>query len=219
MKTVLIVLLGILFPLTAVAAGKPFPPQQLAGFFAEIVALEDAIGEGEWDEAQATLNEIKELHEIVAPLVETQLGAQSHAPFEKSYADLVEIFATRDKQKISAAIITMQDKLFNVMDGFLYLVHPAVLVIEQYVNEGLEALERGDFERVEHEIEETLAFIDIAGPILDKKGAGEGMRSDFKRTAANVRQAAEKKDVERAEVELKRLKRISSGLVWMASQP
>lgn len=217
MKTLLLALL-LLIPINAMA-DKPIPPPQLANFFSEVVELEDAIGEGEWDEAQATLNEIGELTGKVVPIIAAQIGESPAAALEKSYRKLEADFKSRSKKRISAALVILQARLFEVMDGFLYLVHPAVLVIDQYVKEGAAALKLGDFDRAEHELEEIRAFVAKAAPVLETKGAGSGMRDDFKLSIERAMQACLRKDAKKAGTEFEKLERVSAAFVWMVSQP
>jgi len=219
MIRVLPFLLTLCLALPAAAlAEKPLPPVQFSQFFSGVIALEDAIGEGDWDAAGTALAEIEGAYSSLRPSLMEQVGAAFLDEFSQALQSMGGAVEQRDKTQAKKRLIRAQVLIFRAMDFYRYQVHPVILVIDQYVDLATEAGVRGDLERVAHELEEVDNFLPKAGELLEKIGAGQKMRVTFRQAIERARKAANRQDVPRMLEELKKVKRISAGFVGMASR-
>lgn len=140
------------------------------------------------------------------------------AGFSAALKQLEKAIVQKNKKAATSSLIRVQGHLFVVMDAFAYIIHPVVLVIDQYIGEALEAVERKDYNRVSHELKEIGSFIEKVSAVLVDKGVGVGMQNDFKQQLGLVEAASTRKDMKATSVELKNLQKISKTFVWMATQ-
>ena len=96
------------------------------------------------------------------------------------------------------------------MDVYEYKTPPIIKIIDKYINEAMEALEKNDFTRVLSEMDEVDAFFEQAIKLLEKKGMSQKDHDDFHAAVKDVISSGKAKDGAKAEAGLKKLKKLSA---------
>ena len=218
MKKVLVVIgLLLLFAAPAVA-DKPEPPARLALIFTEVVNIEDAVGEEDWSSAQKTGAAVEKLLAKSAASIRSAAGDQTYQNLENTIKDLQKSLQTQDKAAVLERLLKMQREIFKTMEFYNYVVHPAFIVIQEYVAEAIEAVNSKNFDRVTHEMKEVANILSTSAKVMAAKGVGKGMQRDFREQLVIVTTASAEKDQEAVKEALRQMEIISGAFVWMGSR-
>lgn len=192
------------------AFAKPVPPKKLEGMFAEFSELEGKFKSGKWNEAKAALEEIAESFGKIAPELKKNVKGTIVNDFDFILSNLRKSIAEKNLERSEKNYIALQSLFFEIMDVYGYKVPPIIKIIDKYINEAAEALEKNDFTRVLSEMDEVDAFFEKAKKILEKKGITQKDHDDFHNAVKDVTAAGKAKDGSKAEAGLKKLKRLSA---------
>jgi len=219
MKNLLLLLAVIsLFFVSPSIAQKPAPPEQLAKFFKEVVAIEDAVGVKKWDLALQTVAEVGERLEVVAPSIRKAAGDGAYLQLDAVVGELRGALKKKDNAFVSKLLIDLQKQIFNTMEFYDYAVHPAFIVLQEYVAEAVDAVEKQDFERIAHEMKEVANIMSGSAAVMKDKGVGKGMQQDFLDQLFIVMGAAAAKELEPTKLALKKMEKLAGAFVWMGSR-
>lgn len=201
-----------------VCAEKPEPSEELANLFTNVVAIEDAVGEGAWPRALKSTEEVEEILTGLAPSIRNAAGGKVYLGLEEDITQLQTAIRRRDKMAVMNQLISMQKNIFHTMQAYNYYVHPAFLVIQRYVVEAVEAAEKKDFGRVVHEMKEIANIITSSAEVMLSKNIGRGMQSDFRELLYSVLNAAKEKNQQESINCLKKMETTAGAFVWLGSQ-
>ncbi len=218
MKKVLVIIGLLLLFVAPAVANKPEPPARLALIFTEVVNIEDAVDEEDWSSAQKTSTEVEKLLAKSAASIRSAAGDQTYQNLEGTIVELHEAIQKQDKAAVLERLLKMQKEIFNTMEFYNYVVHPAFIVIQEYVAEAIEAADSKKFDRVIHEMKEIANILSTSAKVMAAKGVGKGMQRDFREQLVIVTAASGQKKLETVKEALRQMEIISGAFVWMGSR-
>ncbi|OGW50166.1 MAG: hypothetical protein A2Z50_04060 [Nitrospirae bacterium RBG_19FT_COMBO_42_15] len=192
------------------AFAKPAPPKKLEGMFGEFSELEGKFKSGKWNEAKATLEEISESFGKMVTELKKNVKGTIVNDFEFILNNLKKSLAEKNLERSEKNYIALQKLFFEIMDVYEYKTPPIIKIIDKYINEAMEALEKNDFTRVLSEMDEVDAFFEQAIKLLEKKGMSQKDHDDFHAAVKDVISSGKAKDGAKAEAGLKKLKKLSA---------
>lgn len=195
---------------TDLAFAKPAPPKKLEGMFAEFSELEGKFKSGKWNEAKAALDEVAESFGKMAPELKKNVKGNIVNDFDFILGNLKKSITEKNLERTEKNYIALQKLFFEIMDAYEYKVPPIIKIIDKYINEAAEALEKNDFTRVLSEMDEVDIFHEKAINLLEKKGISQKDHNDFHAAVKEVISAGKAKDAAKAEAGIKKLKKHSA---------
>lgn len=192
------------------AFAKPAPPKKLEGMFAEFSELEGKFKSGKWNEAKATLEEVAESFGKIAPELKKNVKGTIVNDFDFILNNLRKSITGKNLERSEKNYIALQSLFFEIMDVYEYKTPPIIKIVDKYIGEAAEALEKNDFTRVLSEMDEVDAFFEKAKKMLEKKGISQKDHNDFHNAVKDVISAGKAKDSAKAEAGLKKLKKLSA---------
>jgi len=199
-------------------AEKPEPPARLALVFNEVVQIEDHVSQDLWEEAIANGNNVSEVLEAAAPSIRKVAGEDLYQGMSNAVSLMQKSLLERDRHAVYDRLLELENALFHIMDFFAYSVHPAFILLQEYVDEAVYAADIEDYQRVIHEMREISSIISVSSSAMDKNGVGKGMQSDFLNHLEIVKAAAEEKNLQKLKNELKKMEVLSGAFVWIGSR-
>ena len=199
-------------------AGKPQPPEELTKIFTEVIEIEDAIEEQDWQKSLQTMNEVDELFEKIASSFRSVIGDDAYEKLTGASTELRRSLNNKDEKTVLNALLAMQKQIFLAMDYYDYPVHTSFSVVKQYVAEAIEAGEKAQFDRVVHEMKEVANVVSGSAKVMTEKGVGKGMRQDFLDQLFKAMNAASAKDQQATMTALKKMETLAGAFVWMGQQ-
>lgn len=215
MLLITIICLSFAFPVTA---GKLSPPTELTTIFSEVMEVEDAAGEQDWQKALLTVDEISELLNEISASIRSTAGESGYQNLVEEIAILRGALERNDAEAVSVALLDLEKDTFRIMNFYEYAVHPSFAVLQKYVAEAVEAAENADFKRVVHEMKEVATVMSVSAKVMGEKGIGKGMRQDFLDQLYIVLKAATDNNQQETEVALKKMELLTKAFVWIAMQ-
>lgn len=217
-KTLILLVALLLVSFSPVYSQHPEPPKQLAKLFAAVVEIEDAVDDGDWKQARKSVAQIEKALMTIGPSVRKTAGDNTYQALGSAVAHLKKELEAKNKSSLSPVLLDLQKVVFHTMAFYRYHVHPAFTVIQEYVDEAVEAAQEKNFSRVVHEMKEVANIVTVTTKIMMAKGIGKGMQTDLRSYLVAVVAAAEAKDQERALQSLQKMEVLTGAFVWMGAQ-
>lgn len=218
MKSSLLLIGLLLLLVPSVCAQKPEPPAGLVSIFSEVIAIEDAVDEGDWLLAQTAGSKVDELLESIAASVNSAAGPQNYQVLKDVVVYLRAALQQEEKTTVSERLIHLQQALFQAMESYHYRVHPAFSLLREFVAVAIEAAGRSEFDRVMHEMKEVAYITVSSAELMGKSGIGKGMQKDFRDILVEVMVAAKERNQAMATAALLKMEKLAGAFAWMGSQ-
>lgn len=146
-----------LFPAAAEAAaqGKPEVPPSLREALATLTELERRFEGGSWDEAQASLRELRKLFPAILQSSGKVTSSDVFYNFGYAIGKLQVSLMNRNRSETSTHFLELQDIFLALADQFAFEIPPALESIDRFVAEAKEDLEKSDYGEVVWEMREV----------------------------------------------------------------
>jgi len=192
---------------------KPPPPPQLAAIFEDFSRLEANFKSGKWKDAIKATDRVYSTFAKILPQLKEHVLDDFIKEFSATMANLRNSLTKKDMQGAEEQYIRIQKLFLVIMGNYDYKVPPIMLIIDKYVFEAEQALEKKNFKRVVSEMDEVGDFFYMAEYLLRDKGAQFKDIVEFRRAVRVVRAAGEDKNSKEAEAGIKTLKALSDGFI------
>jgi len=199
-------------------AVKQEPPARLSLIFIEAVQIEDHIGQDMWDEAIKNGKAVSEMLEKVAPEIRKAAGEDNWQAMIEAVSLMQNSLLEKNRPAVYDRLLVLENILLHIMDFFAYAVHPAFILLQEYVDETAAAVRIKDYERLNHEIREMSNIINVSSSVMAKNGVGKGMQSDFVRYLETLKTAVEEQDLQKLKNVLEKMEVLSGAFLWIGSR-
>jgi hypothetical protein len=175
LKAAILILLIIpaflIVPAVGSAAAKPRPVKGLMEMFDTFNGLEEEFREENWEEAEEIATKIESDYKtLVNDLKGTVDGKLVHK-FGFLIGSFKKQLEKKDAELLEKPYMNLQELFVDIMSYFDYPHPPVFVIINLYLNEAEEYLEKGMFKHVAEEMEEIHHFKDRA--VADAKSYGK----------------------------------------------
>jgi len=178
-------------------AEKPKPVKELVGIFDNFNDLETQIRAEKWDEAQRALKDIEiEYKRIIGKLKGTVDDKLLHK-FSFHIGSFRKKMESKDPEEVEKPYMNMQEMFVDIMDYYDYPYPPVLQIVELYIEEAKEFLEKNNYRGVEEEMEEIDHFKKRSMKAAADAGLNTRKLGEMFELGEDIEGLAKKKDKER----------------------
>jgi len=210
---ILTVLSVLMFSAGPMQARGAAPPPQLMDIFQDFSSLEAKFKNNRWEEAVESTNEIASTFRKILPDLKKTVKVDIEKDFFSRLSNLKQSLKKRDVQQTEIKYIELHKMIFALLDNYEFKVPPIISVIDTYIGEAGEAVERDDFKRVVSEMNEVEDFFYQAALDLNERHAQLVDTEEFKSIVRDVREAGRNRDKKRAEAGIDKLRKLSAKFI------
>jgi len=196
----------LLSSLPAAAAAKPKPVDGLLEMFNEFNELEDAFRENEWDEALKAIKKIEEKYKEMIPKLKSDVDEKVLHKFSFILGSFKKASQKKDSEEVEKPFVMLQKLFIEIMGNYDYPSPPGMIVMNLWINEAKEYLEKGNMKGVEEEMEEIDELKETIEASLNQDQAEK--LEELCEIAEKIEKLADDKDAEAIEKALSEMKGI-----------
>jgi len=208
-----VVTLFTIFPASMSHAKLASPPPQLTSIFMDFAEFEAAFKNGKWDDAQEATGKISDKFNQMLPQLKREIKGDSEKTFQGIMDSLNHSVNKRDKDKTQTLFIELHKFVLTLISNYAYKTPPIFIIINKYIAEAEEALEKKRYDRVLSEVEEITFLFYFAESHLENRDTRRKQIGEIISKLNEIRGAAQNKKSEAAKRGLISLKKMLSALV------
>lgn len=189
------------------------PPAQLTGIFMDFAEFEAAFKSDKWSEAQEAIGKISAKFNQMLPQLKKDIKGDPEKTFQGIIGSLNQSVKKQDNEKAQRHFIELHRFVLSLISNYNYRTPPIFIIINKYIGEAEEALEKKKYDRVISEVEEISFLFSFAESHLENRDTRRKQIEEIKSKLQEIKGAAQYKKSDQARVGIKSLKKMLSDLI------
>ena len=155
----------IIFMLAVLIAPSCVSAAELSGNEAVVMEMFESFNEleaefrsGKWDEAKKEFKEVEATYKKVLRKLRGQVGSKLFQATSSALKDVEAGMGKKDSEALEEPYMKVQGHFIDIMEQLDYPSPPVLIIIDMYIDEAQEFLEKGDLNQVAEEMEEVEHF-------------------------------------------------------------
>jgi hypothetical protein len=213
MASVAVFALCTLFYTSQSHAKLPSPPAQLTGIFMDFAEFEAAFKNDKWEDARRATAKISEKFNQMLPQLKNEIKSDPEKTFQGIISNISQSVKSQDKDKTEKLFIELHKFVLSLISNYNYKTPPIFIIINKYIAEAEEALEKKRYDRVISEVEEITFLFTFAENHLESRDTRRKQIEEIRVKLREINSAATYKKSDAVKSGIKTLKKMLSDFI------
>jgi len=156
--TIILVLAVLIAPPYASAVELTGNEAVVLEMFESFYELESEFRSGKWDEAAMEFNDVEATYIKIIRKLRGQVGSKLFQATSSTLKEVKTGIGKKDAEAVEGPYMKVQGYFIDIMEQLDYPSPPVLIIIDNYIEEAQEFLEKGDLNQVAEEMEEVEHF-------------------------------------------------------------